>query len=109
MVRVTFSLPEGIWAHRIMPVGGFNDRNLQPHPLGRTRAGALVITVDLEPRRVCRFRYLQGGDQWIHDQAGDAHVHSVHGSDDLVLITDADYKRYAAGPSRKNGRAPTTM
>lgn len=95
VARVTFSLPDSIWADRIMLVGDFNNWNTQSHPFGRTRTGAWFITIDLEARRAYQFRYLQGEDQWLNDPAADAHVHNIYGSDNSVVITDPDFIRYA--------------
>ncbi len=47
--RVTFSLPNSIWADRITLVGDFNDWNTRSHPLSRVSGGVWTITVDLEP------------------------------------------------------------
>ncbi len=95
IVRVTFSLPNSIWADRITLVGDFNGWDMRSHPFGRTRAGTWMIIVDLEPRRAYQFRYLQGDDQWINDPAADAHVHNTYGSDNFVVITDPEYLRHA--------------
>lgn len=94
VARVTFSLPNSIWADRITLVGDFNDWNTRSHPFARTQAGTWHITVDLEPRRAYQFRYLQGDDEWMNDPAADAHVHNVYGSDNFVVITDPGYTRY---------------
>lgn len=58
--RVTFSLPNSIWADVITLVGDFNGWDLHSHPFARTRAGEWTITLDLEPSRAYQFRYLQG-------------------------------------------------
>lgn len=95
VARVTFSLPDSIWADRITLVGDFNCWDTRSHPLSRTRTGTWFITVDLEARRACQFRYLRGDDQWMNDQEADAHVHNIYGTDNFVVITDPDYKRHA--------------
>jgi len=109
VARVTFALPNCIWADRITLVGDFNGWNTRSHPFGRTRAGTWIITVDLEPRRAYQFRYLQGDDQWMNDQEADAHVHNIYGSDNFVVITDPDYKRYVdqskSNYEHRHGRA----
>lgn len=94
VARVTFSLPSSIWADRITLVGDFNDWNAKSHPFGRTRMGTWFITIDLELGRAYQFRYLQGNDQWMNDQEADAHVHNIYGSDNSVIITDPNYRRY---------------
>lgn len=94
VARVTFSLPDTLWADRVMLVGDFNDWDIRAHPFSRTRAGGWVITLDLEPRRAYQFRYLQGKDQWMNEPHADACVHNVYGSDNSVVITDPDFVRY---------------
>ncbi|MBI3960975.1 MAG: isoamylase early set domain-containing protein [Chloroflexi bacterium] len=91
VARVTFSLPASIWADRITLVGDFNGWDTQSHPFSRTRAGAWIITVDLEARRAYQFRYLQGNNQWMNDQEADAYVHNIYGSDNFVVITDPNF------------------
>jgi len=92
--RVTFTLPNTIWADRITLVGDFNNWDTQSHPFSRTRAGGWTITVDLEPARAYQFRYLQGNSQWMNDQEADAHVHNIYGSDNFVVITDPNFAPY---------------
>lgn len=93
--RVTFSLPNSIWADVITLVGDFNDWNLQSHPFVRTRSGEWTITMDLEPPRAYQFRYFQGNDQWIDDPDADAYVHNVYGSNNFVVITDPNFKPHS--------------
>ena len=90
--RITFTLPDTIWADRITLVGDFNGWDLHSHPFTRTRAGEWTITLELEPSRAYQFRYLQGNNQWINDPAADAYVHNIYGSDNSVVITDPNFK-----------------
>lgn len=95
VVRVTFTLPDSIWADHITLVGDFNDWNTRSHPFSRNGSGVWKITVDLEPRRAYQFRYLQDDHQWINDGAADACIHNIYGSDNFVVITDPDFKRHS--------------
>jgi 1,4-alpha-glucan branching enzyme len=94
VARVTFSLPDSIWADHITLVGDFNSWDTESHPFGRTEAGTWFVTVELLPHRAYQFRYLRDKDQWINDRDADAHVHNIYGSDNFVVITDPAYKRY---------------
>lgn len=95
VARVTFTLPDSIWADRITLVGDFNDWNTQSHPFSRNGSGVWTITVDLEPRRAYQFRYFQDDRQWINDSAADACIHNIYGSDNFVVITDPDFRRHS--------------
>lgn len=94
VARVTFRLPEAIWADQITLVGDFNQWNTQSHPFTRNGSDIWRITLDLEPRRTYQFRYLADGKEWMNDQEADAHVYNNYGSNKSVVITDPDYKRY---------------
>ncbi|MBE2234725.1 MAG: isoamylase early set domain-containing protein [Anaerolinea sp.] len=94
VARITFSLPDAIWADHITLVGDFNQWNIQSHPFGRNGSGIWRITIDLEPRRTYQFRYLADGKEWMNDREADAHVHNTYGSDNSVVVTDPDYRRY---------------
>jgi len=93
--RVTFTLPDTVWADCITLVGDFNAWDTRSHPLRHTRAGVWTITVDLEPARAYQFRYLKCESQWINDRNADAYVHNVYGSDNFVVITDPNFHPYS--------------
>jgi len=67
VARVTFTLPDSIWADKIYLVGDFNDWDRTSHPFQRDREGRWIITVDLELGRAYQFRYLVDGKEWIND------------------------------------------
>jgi len=92
VVRVTFTLPEDIWADTIHLVGDFNDWNHTSHPFRRDRAGRWILTVDLDLGRAYQFRYLVDGKDWMNDTQADAHVHNPYGSDNFIIVTDANFK-----------------
>jgi 1,4-alpha-glucan branching enzyme len=54
VARVTFTLPNNIWADAFYLVGDFNDWNRTSHPFPQDREGQWSITVDLELGRASR-------------------------------------------------------
>lgn len=94
VVRVTFTLPETIWADQIYLVGDFNRWNRTSHPFRRDRQGRWLLTVDLELGRAYQFRYLRDGQNWINDSQADAYVYNTYGSHNFVVVTDPEFKKY---------------
>ena len=86
--RVTFTLPDCIWADQIHLVGDFNDWNPTSHPLHHHRDGSWSITIDLKPGQEYQFRYLVNGEQWVNDCRADDYVANSHGSHNSVVVTD---------------------
>lgn len=93
-VKVTFTLPKGIWAEKICLVGDFNDWDRRSHPLRQQRRGDWTITVVLESNRAYQFRYLIDNDHWTNDDNADAYVRNAHGSDNFVVFTDPKFEKY---------------
>jgi 1,4-alpha-glucan branching enzyme len=86
-IRVTFELPSTLWAERVNLVGEFNDWDTRSLRMVRNRADAnWRITIELEPGRQYRFRYLVDGKQWHNDWHADNYVENPYGSDDSVVI-----------------------
>lgn len=99
-VPTTFRLPliEGVGSAAV--VGEFNDWSVTATPMERDAHG-FTATIDLEPGRSYRYRYLLDGDRWENDWNADGYVPNEFGGDDSVLdLTDA-----AATPPKKK-RAP---
>jgi len=96
VARVTFILPNSTWADTIYLVGDFNEWNHSSHPFQRDQEGAWTLTVDLEVGRCYQFRYRRDGE-WINDSQADAFVRNPHGSDNFLVVTDPNFKRYADG------------
>jgi 1,4-alpha-glucan branching enzyme len=95
MVRVTFTVPNGLWADRLYLVGDFNDWQRTSHPLHHDeRAGHWRITVDLAVGRAYQFRYLRDHDHWLNDTQADAYVINPYGTDNFVVVTDPQFKQY---------------
>lgn len=86
VTRVTFSLPDSVWADVIYLVGDFNGWNNTSHPFTVGRDGAWSITVDLELDREYQFRYRRDGE-WMNDNAADGYVENPYGSDNFIVVT----------------------
>lgn len=93
-VRVTFTIPNVIWADKINLVGNFNDWHRASHPFCRDREGKWTITVDLDLGRAYQFRYLIDDENWTNDDQADAYVHNLYGTDNFVVITDPNFERH---------------
>jgi 1,4-alpha-glucan branching enzyme len=89
VARVTFSLPNSLWADSIYLVGDFNNWDNASHPLSRGRNEVWTITVDLELNREYQFRYLKDGE-WMNDNQADAYAQNPYGSDNFVVVTKED-------------------
>ncbi len=88
-VRVTFTLPNSIWADSIHLVGDFNDWNPHSHPLQRNRRGQWVLAMELPAGHMYEFRYLCDGHQWMTENHADGYVLSIYdGGYNCVLMTD---------------------
>jgi len=99
MVQVTFTLPDSIWADRIHLVGDFNGWDRTSHPFQRDRAGRWILTVELDLGRAYQFRYLRDGQDWMSESQADACVCDRGGTDNFVVFTDPNFKRYFDEPA----------
>jgi 1,4-alpha-glucan branching enzyme len=93
IARVTFLLPNSVWADVIYLVGDFNDWSRKANPLKRDQNGAWTITVDLETHKVYQFRYLCDNSHWINDTEADAYIRNLYNTDNFVIVTDPDFRR----------------
>lgn len=82
--RVTFELPQGLWAESIHLVGDFNGWDVESHPFHRARDGSWSIAVDLPDVKPYRFRYLVDGECWLTD--GQARPASDDGASNSAFI-----------------------
>lgn len=80
-VTATFRLSAGT-AQRAELLGEFNDWAAYPMT---EREGEFAATIELEPGRRYRFRYLVDGNRWENDWAADAYVPNEYGGDDSVI------------------------
>lgn len=94
VVRVTFTLPDGIWADDIYLVGDFNDWDETAHPMQQDQLGHWTLTLELEAGRIYQFRYLCDGE-WMNDNQADAYVNNPYGSHNFVVVTSRDFKKHS--------------
>ncbi len=85
--RLTFTLPEFIWADRVFLVGDFNDWSRTTHPMRQQGDGRWLITIELPAGPAYEFRYLCDGE-WLNDSQADAYHESLIGSHNCVVYTD---------------------
>jgi len=93
VARVTFMIPQSIWADKIYLVGDFNGWDRSSHPFEHDRQGRWILTIDLKVCQAYQFRYLCDGE-WMNECQADAHVPNPYGSDNFVVVTDPKFKRY---------------
>ena len=90
-VLVTFEIDPAVQAERANLCGEFNDWSQNSHQMERRHDGGFTFTLDLEPGRAYRFRYLLDGERWENDWAADDYVPNEYGGDDsLVDLTHVD-------------------
>lgn len=94
IVRVRFSLPDGVWSDAIFLVGDFNQWNRTSHPLKQDRTGAWSIRIELEVGRAYQFRYLCDRERWLNDASADCYVCNPYGTDNFVVVIDPYFQRY---------------
>src|SRR6476646_9029513 len=103
-VEVTFEVDPAVNAQRANLCGEFNDWNNDAHPMQRRDDGGFTVTLQLEPGRSYRFRYLLDGERWENDWAADDYVRNEYGGDDsLVDLSHIDGEE--PPPVKKAGAA----
>jgi 1,4-alpha-glucan branching enzyme len=91
--KVTFEilqseLPEALDVESVHLAGEFNDWDTTATALTYSKkAKAYRTTLELEPGRAYRFRYLVNGEHWCNDWAADDYVANGLGEDDCVVVT----------------------
>ncbi len=93
VARVTFTLPNSVWADAIYLVGDFNEWNRKANPLRRNPHGEWSITIDLETYGSYQYRYLCDNTHWINDSGADGHVSNPYNPDNFVVVTDPNFRR----------------
>lgn len=87
VVRVTFELPETVWAESANLVGEFNGWDATSLAMQRGRNEASwEITLELERGKEYQFRYLINGTEWCNDWAADRYVPNTYGGDNSVVV-----------------------
>jgi 1,4-alpha-glucan branching enzyme len=85
-VQVTFELPPGVQARQIYVVGEFSQWEGAGLPMSQAHPEAnWELTLELEPGRRYRFRYLTDDDHWFNDMFADDHAENPYGSYDSVI------------------------
>jgi 1,4-alpha-glucan branching enzyme len=84
-VRVTFSMPAGIWADTIHLVGDFNGWDATSTPL-RLHDLGWSVALDLDPGYAYQYRYLINGSEWYNDWRADRYEPNELGGDNSVVV-----------------------
>ena len=85
-IRVIFTLPAGVDAEDIALCGEFNDWSTDSVKLTRNGGRHWRATLDLEPGRSYRYRYLLDGHRWENGWDAERYVPYPYGSDDSVIV-----------------------
>jgi hypothetical protein len=85
-VEHTFRLPTSVGAERVWLVGDLNDWSRTAHPM-RREGEWFTLTLELEPRRSYRYRYLIDGERWENDWQADEYVPNEYWTDDSMVRT----------------------
>jgi hypothetical protein len=85
-VRVTFSMPAGIWADTIHLVGDFNNWDQTATPL-RLEDHGWCVSLELDAGKAYQYRYLINGTDWYNDWRADHYVPNEYGGDNSVVVT----------------------
>jgi 1,4-alpha-glucan branching enzyme len=84
--RLTFVLPEFIWADSVYVVGDFNGWDRTALPMQQDAQGQWKATVEVDAGGVYQFRYLCDGD-WLNDNQADAYYANDFGGHNSVVFT----------------------
>jgi hypothetical protein len=95
IARVTFTLPDSLWADTVCLVGDVDGRDPSSHPLDHRRDGSWTLTLDLPVGRTYEFYYLHDG-QWMSDSQADGYVHASDGITSFLVVTDPHHDGRAA-------------
>jgi 1,4-alpha-glucan branching enzyme len=83
-VKVTFVLPLEAIDQPVSVVGEFNDWDPFAHPLRKRSNGTRSVTVELEPGRHYRFKYLAADGSWLTDPDAEAVDNGLSGVDSMI-------------------------
>lgn len=101
-VRVTFSMPAGIWADTIHLVGDFNNWNCTATPLRLCEYG-WSVSLELDAGKEYQYRYLVNGTDWYNDWRADRYEPNEFGGDNSVVMTHISYAEICAHHKHVNG------
>lgn len=83
-VKVTFVLPVDADDQPVSVVGEFNGWDPFAHPLKKRSNGTRSVSVELEPGRSYRFKYLSADGSWRTDPDAEAVDNGQWGVDSIV-------------------------
>jgi 1,4-alpha-glucan branching enzyme len=89
-LRVTFSMPAGIWADTIHLVGDFNGWNKTATPL-RLSDHNWSVSLELDTDQCYQYRYLINGTDWYNDWRADDYKPNELGGDNSVVMTTLNH------------------
>lgn len=84
--RLTFVLPELIWADSVYVVGDFNAWDRTALPMHQDAQGQWKATLEVEAGGAYQFRYLCDGD-WLNDNQADDYCVNDYGGHNSVVTT----------------------
>lgn len=84
--RLTFVLPELIWADSVFVAGDFNNWDRTALPMRQDAQGQWKATIEVAAGGVYQFRYLCDGD-WLNDNQADAYYANEYGGHNSVVMT----------------------
>ncbi len=100
---VTFTLPAAVGATRVAICGEWNGWSAGRDLMDRV-GDVFSLTIELQPGRAYRFRYLLDGERWENDWDADAYVPNAFGTDDSVVdLTALATLVPTAGPETGRG------
>jgi hypothetical protein len=86
---VTFTLAAAVGASHAAIGAEWNNWSPDRDVMEPAKGGGFTRTVELEPGRTYRFRYLLDGHRWENDWAADSYLPNDHGDNDSVVDLSA--------------------
>ena len=83
--RVTFKMPPGVDARKVVLCGDFNDWNRKATVMKPLKDGSFSITITLPANNSYRFKYYLGSHRWENDGDADGYIRNDFGSEDSLL------------------------
>ncbi|HEX3034978.1 MAG TPA: isoamylase early set domain-containing protein [Thermodesulfobacteriota bacterium] len=85
--KVTFKLPKeaASEANVVAIVGDFNDWSIEANQMKKQKNGNFTITLELQPGREYRYKYLIDGPTWENDWNADRYEQNAYGTDDSIV------------------------
>ena len=85
--KVTFILPKESApdAETVNIVGEFNDWNKEATTMKKLKNGDFSVSIELQPGRKYRYKYLINGEVWENDKSADEYERNEYGTEDSVV------------------------